>query len=128
MTEIPEPWASAMVKQHLTDPRYRDERPSLGQLAEAANLHTTTVSRMVHGKTAPSQARVQAVADALHVDPVEVSRWVRQARSVSTPYVMPAEVHQLTEREQQAITELIRSMAAAIEELMGNAQHPAPHR
>jgi len=113
--EIPEPWASAMVAQNLTDSRYADDQASIGRLAAEAGLHKTTVSRMIRGDVDSSPANVQAVADALHVDVVEVSRWVKQARSVTKPYDIPPEVHQLDEREQRALTELIRAMAAAKE-------------
>lgn len=125
VTSIPEPWASAMVKVGLTDPRYADARPSINRLAERANLHPTTVSRMVHGTRTSQTANVEAVADALRVDVVEVSRWVNRARSVSKPYQVPAEVNRLSDREQRALSELILAMAAS-KELMGNAQHPAP--
>lgn len=111
MNQLPEPWATALVTAGYTDPRYRDDRPSLGALAEAAGLHTTTVSRMVHGRGNAKHENVVAVAEALRVDVVEVSSWVRQARTEEAPYEFPSEVHLLSRREQDAITELIRAMA-----------------
>jgi hypothetical protein len=115
MSTIPEPWKSAMVRAGMTDPRYRDPRPSFGQVAGAANLHTTTVSRMVYGTAASSPGVIASVAKVLGVDPVVVSQWAHRARSVTAPYQVPDEVHQLDEREQRALTELIRAMAAAKE-------------
>ncbi|WP_043497274.1 helix-turn-helix domain-containing protein [Georgenia sp. SUBG003] len=87
----------------------------MGRLAEAAGLHTTTVSRIIFGvgSRTPSPANVQAIADALGVDVVKVSGWVNQARTVREPYRVPDEVHLLTDRQQKAVTELIRSMAEA---------------
>lgn len=120
MSQIPEPWASALVRAGFTDPRYSDDRPSLGALAEAAGVHTTTVSRMVHGRGKPKHENVEAVAAALRVDVVKVSEWVRQARTEVEPYRMPAEVNLLTRREQAAITELIRAMAEARREGEGS--------
>jgi len=120
MSQIPEPWASALVRAGFTDPRYSDDRPSLGALAEAAGVHTTTVSRMVHGRGKPKHENVEAVAAALRVDVVEVSEWARQARTEAEPYRMPAEVNLLTRREQAAITELIRAMAEARREGEGS--------
>src|SRR5690625_5188031 len=120
MSQIPEPWASALVRAGFTDPRYSDDRPSLGALAEAAGVHTTTVSRMVHGRGKPKHENVEAVAAALRVDVVKVSEWARQARTEAEPYRMPAEVNLLTRREQAAITELIRAMAEARREGEGS--------
>lgn len=111
MSQIPEPWATAIVRAGFTDPRFSDDRPSLGALADKAGIHTTTVSRMVNGVGTARQRNVAAVADALGVDVVTVSAWVRQARSESEPYEAPEEVNLLTRREQEALTELIRAIA-----------------
>lgn len=122
MSQIPEPWATAMVRAGMTDPRYYEPRPSMGRLAEAAGVHTTTVSRMVHGLKRPDPANVAAVAAALRLSPVEVSGWVNQARSVQAEYVPPAEVNLLTRREQDALSELIRSIAATREQVTGDGR------
>lgn len=123
---IPEPWASAMIAARLTDSRYAHDVPSLGRLAEESGVHTTTVSDLVYGRKKPKHATVVAVAQALGVDVVEVSRWSDHVRSVREPYRPPVEVNQLTDREQDALTLLIKAMAAARKEAVGNAQHPAP--
>lgn len=111
-SDIPEPWSSALVAARLTDPRYADDRPSLSRLAEVAGIHPTTVSRMVKGSHRANPANVALVAAALGRNVVEVSEWVRQARTVREPYQVPSEVNLLTDREQSAISELIRSIAA----------------
>lgn len=119
MNQIPEPWDAAIIQAGFTDPRYKDARPSMGALATAAGLHTTTVSRMVHGKGSPDPANVAAVAGALRVDVVVVSRWVDQARSQTEPYTPPPEADLLSRRQQEAVTELIRSIAARDEKAGG---------
>lgn len=128
MTTTPqEPWASALVNARFVDPRYADEdRPSLSRLAEAAKLHPTTVSKMVRGVGRAKVENVAAVAAALNVDVREVFRWVKQARSQAEPYQMPAEVDLLTEREQEAISELIRAMAAGRREAGEEHERSAP--
>jgi len=122
MSQVPEPWASAMVKVGFTDPRYDDPRPSMSRLAEAAGLHTTTVSRMVRETKQPDPENVAHVAKALRQDVREVSEWVRQAGTVAREYRVPAEVNLLTQREQDAISELIRAIAATREAVVGNAE------
>src|SRR5699024_11778125 len=104
-----------------TDPRYREDRPSFSRLAEAAGLHTTTVSRLVRGVGKPKPGVVEAVAAALGVDVRFVSEWAQQVRSETRPYEPPAEVNLLTRREQDAVTELIRAIAAR-EERTGEPQ------
>lgn len=126
-TTVPEPWASALVRAQFTDPRYADDRPSLSQLAEAARLHPTTVSKMIRGVGRAKVENVAAVADALGVDVVEVSGWVKQARSRAKPYSVPTEVDLLTEREQDALSELIRAIAAGRREDGGEHARSAPN-
>jgi DNA-binding transcriptional regulator YdaS (Cro superfamily) len=111
--ELPRWWAEALVGAGFVDPRYEHDVPSISRLAEEAGLHTTTVSRMIFGRATASARNVEAVANALGLSVVKVSGWVDQARTVPSPYQVPDEVHLLTERQQKALTELIRSMAAA---------------
>lgn len=105
-------WTEAIIRAGYTDPRYREDRPSFSRLAEAAGLHTTTVSRLVRGVGKPKPGVVEAVAAALGVDVRFVSEWAQQVRSETRPYEPPAEVNLLTRREQDAVTELIRAIAA----------------
>lgn len=107
-----EQWTEAIIRAGYTDPRYKEDRPSFSRLAEAAGLHTTTVSRLVNGVGTPKPGVVEAVAKALRVDVRFVAEWAHQVRTESKPYEPPAEVNLLTRREQDAITELIRSIAA----------------
>lgn len=112
MTELPEPWASALVKAGFTDRRHTDDRPSMGSLAAAIGVHGTTVSNMVHGRRVTDPATIAATAEALGVDVRIVASWVSQSRTVREPYRVPPEVNSLTKREQDGISELIRAMAA----------------
>lgn len=114
-------WTEAIIRAGYTDPRYREDRPSFSRLAEAAGLHTTTVSRLVRGVGKPKPGVVEAVAAALGVDVRFVSEWAQQVRSETRPYEPPAEVNLLTRREQDAVTELIRAIAAR-EERTGEPQ------
>src|SRR5699024_780425 len=121
-------WTEAIIRAGYTDPRYREDRPSFSRLAEAAGLHTTTVSRLVRGVGKPKPGVVEAVAAALGVDVRFVAEWVQQARTESRPYEPPAEVNLLTRREQDAVTELIRAIAAREErtdEPQGTTSDPA---
>lgn len=112
--DIPEPWHSAMLDAGLIDGRTRrNPRPSYRALATAVGVSTTTITRMVAGDVDTGSETVAAVARRLGRTPVEVSQWVNQARSVVSDWTPPAAVHELTEREQRALTELIMSMAAA---------------
>lgn len=128
MNEIPEPWASAMVESGFVDGRVRTgpARPSTRSLASASGVHATTIARMIAGEVETDHQNVVRVAKALRLSPVTVSQWVGQARTERAPWEPPASVHQLTRREQSALSELINAMAAAREEVVGNAEHPAP--
>lgn len=126
MSNIPEPWATAMIEAGFKDPRYADDRPSLGALADAAGIHTTTVSRMVHKTGAAKTQNVAAVARALRKDVVEVSAWVRQARTETEPYTAPPEADLLNRRERAALDELIRAVTETRREGGGHGRRPAP--
>ena len=121
MSNIPEPWATAIIKAGYKDPRYAEPTPSLRALAEEAGLHTTTVSKMVRGVGVAKVENVAAVAEKLGVDVRTVSDWVKQARAVSEPYVAPAEADLLTQRERDALTELIRAVTESRRSGDGNA-------
>lgn len=104
------PWVAAMVRAKATDPR--NGRPSWNRLAELAGVSTSTITLMVEGRRKTSLETVRKVADALRVSPSEVGKWLGREQDVR-PWDVPAEVELLTERQQKALTELIRAIAAA---------------
>lgn len=110
MSDIPEPWASAMVAKGFTDRRTNVPRPSARALADQAGIHPTTVLAMVRGTLSDTRS-VQAVAGALGLDPETVSGWIDPLRLVADPWVPPSEVNLLDRRQRDALTELIRAMA-----------------
>lgn len=94
-------------------------------LNEPRPTHTSTISAMINGtrKRPPSQTLVDAVAQALGEDPRTVAAWVGLRRTVREPYRAPDVASLFTQRQQNAITELI---AAFAEELVGDDRKPAP--
>ena len=62
MSDLPEPWATWATKAGV--------RPSRNGIGEAAGVPTSTVSRLLKGRT--TAATVKAVSDALRVGPKEV--------------------------------------------------------
>lgn len=103
------PWAAAMMRVKATDPR--NGRPSWNRLAELAGVSTSTITLMAGGKRRTSLDTVRKVAEALRVAPEDVLEWIGRGQQVR-PYEVPAEVDLLTERQQKALTELIRAIAA----------------
>jgi len=109
----------------VVDQRGSDGRPSMRQLAERAEVTTTTVTKMIFGERRTDPETVATVAEILGVNPVEVSEWAHQARTVRASYRVPSEVHLLSGREQAAISELIRAIA---EEREGRGRDAAASR
>lgn len=111
MTEIPEPWYTALVEAGFVDQHAgREElRPSRRALATALGLGTTTVSRMISGQTIPKPATRRAVANALHVSVDKIDSWLG-VESRRTPFKIPPDVDAdlLDVREQNAVIEMIR--------------------
>lgn len=103
------PWAVAMIRVSAIDPR--NGRPSWNRLAEMADVSTSTVTKMVGGTRKPSVSTVQKVADALRVDASDVWEWIGRGSEGIRTYHVPDEVHLLTPRQQNALTELIRATA-----------------
>ena len=102
---------------------------SLTRLAEVAGLSQTTVTRTVHRDHTPGDSTITALAKALRVPAKEIYKLTHGQEIQSRPWEPPAEVHRLSKRSQDAVTEIIRAMAAEQaqgEEVMGNAEHPAP--
>ena len=118
--QTPQQWQDLMDKAGLS---------SIRRLAERAGMSQTTASRTVHGDHLPSDETVDAMAKALRVPAKEIYKLTHGQEIQSRPWEPPAEVQRLTKREQDAVTEMIRAMAAGREEqkdVMGNAEQPAP--
>ncbi|WP_159622711.1 helix-turn-helix domain-containing protein [Ruania rhizosphaerae] len=114
------PWVEPMIRAKATDPR--NGRPSWNRLAELADVSTTTITQMVEGKRRTSPQTIGKIADALHVDPERVSEWIGRDQPVRRAWEPPGEVNLLTARQQKALAELIRAMAAPErEEVVGHA-------
>lgn len=105
--EIPEPWASRLVAKGYTDPRFRDDRPSMSALAADVGIHPSTVSSTINGRRAASAETVAALASALGDD---VAGWLGVA--VHGTWHPPAAANLLTPRQRRALEELIVSMTA----------------
>lgn len=118
-TEIPEPWSSAMTKAGFLDPRYGN--PSLRRLADAAGVHPTTVSSLILKGKVISARNMRSVSTALGVELGDMTRWVTGERR--EPYQPPAEADQMTERQRNAVTELILAFIGT-----GKEREPVPHR
>lgn len=122
--DVPEPWATWLIDAGMTSPNARRQIPSARRLAERVGSHTTTLMNMMHGVADTDPATVAAVAEALGVDVVKVSRQVGQSRTERSPWVPPFEANLLSRRQQLALSELIRAMAA--EEREDDAEQSAP--
>ncbi len=119
------PWVEAMENVGAVDPR--NGRVSWNQLASKAGITTSALTRLATGKTTAKPSTVRAVAEALRVRPEVVSSWISAGREVRGPYVPPDEAHLLTDRQRDALTELIRSMVADEQKAgEGHADRPAP--
>jgi len=118
------PWVEAMERAGAVDPR--NGRASWNQLAERAGVSTSAITNMVSGKTKAKPATVQKVAVALRVKPERVSEWIGATAPVGGPYVPVPEAALLSSREREALDLLIRAIARGREDVMGNAEHPAP--
>jgi hypothetical protein len=80
------------------------------KLAETAGVHTSTVSSLILKGKVLSARNMRAVATALGVELGDMTRWVTGERT--EPYQPPAEANQMTERQRNAVTELILSFMA----------------
>lgn len=116
--DVPEPWASRMMRAGLTDPR--NGRPSMTKLAEAAGTHPSTVGAMMYGTRKTSQDVIDRVAAALWPGVADAARrrrevreWVGQALETASPFEPHPDADLLTMKERQAVNELIRLLAAS---------------
>lgn len=111
-TDVPEPWASAMIRTGLVDPR--NGRPSMSRLAAAVESHPSTISAMMSGSRRSRADLLERVAAALQMsDRVdEVYAWAGMARETNSPFVPHADAELLTADERKIINELIKVMVA----------------
>lgn len=124
--ETQEPWASAMIAAGAVDTRRRADVPSWTRLGEMAGVHTTTLTKMVAGKSKPTVETVEKIATALKVEPEVVSGWLGFEMPVRTPYEPPSEGALLTDRQRDALSEVIRSIAVEQRAGEGHEQRSAP--
>lgn len=117
--DVPPPWADAMIRARLVDPR--NGRPSMSRLAEAAQTHASTISAMMYGTRQTSPEVVERVVDALfaheadsHRRRREVNGWIGRALSEdAAPFVPHPDAALLSPVEQKAVNEMIRLLAAS---------------
>lgn len=100
---------------------------SLRRLSELAGLAHTGATRVVHGDTLPNPETVTALASALRVPESTIYKLTHGKDITTREWAPPAEVQRLSKREQDALTEMIRAMAASHEreDVTGN-DNPAP--
>lgn len=103
---------------------------SLTRLADKAGLSQTTVSRTAHGDHTPGADTITALAATLSVPESTIYKLTHGRDIASRPWSPPAEVQRLSKREQDALTEMIRAMAAGREEQEEVGRHgdAAPNR
>lgn len=110
MSKQPSSWDEALVAAGFTDPR--NGRPSVNQLAIAAEIPQSTIAAAVAGRRVPKPETVERIASALGVDVRVVSGWVGQRRTERAPYKPPQEADLLTDRQRRAVDEIIRAIVA----------------
>lgn len=112
MNEVREPWATALIKAGFVDGRGHGQNPSWTALGRASGIHTSTLTAMASGSRRTTAETVEAVAEALRVDVLEVSKWVGAARSEREPYRLPDGANLLTEQERKAVSQIITLLTA----------------
>lgn len=108
--DVPEPWASAMQKAGMVDPR--NARPSWSRLAHEVGVHTSTIIAMADGTRATDLATVHGVAQQLRVPVSTIAKWIGDSRTFGEPYEPPAESMLLSQGEKDALTNLIKQIVA----------------
>lgn len=109
--DVPEPWASAMIRAGVTDPR-NDKRPSMNQLAQLTGVHTSTITSMVWGERDTDQGTLDRVAEVLRIKPSLVAEWAGRARDEETPYEPPAVASLMTQDQRNIVDSVIRQFTA----------------
>lgn len=112
-TEIPAKWASLLLKAGYEDPRYAGVA-SMRQLSYKIDVNTTTISKLMTKGEVLSDELMQKIADALNV-PVE-ELYGLATGVVARPMTLPAGTEKLTEREKNALAEIVRTLVSLKEE------------
>ena len=109
------PWASALRRANLVDPRHG--RPSWSALARAVGRHTSTITAMVRGERKTEYEAIKAVAEALRVSPQDVADWIAIEQYDPSKYELPRD--DFDERweqvKQSALYEALKSLGAVDE-------------
>ncbi len=109
-SNVPEPWASAMEAVGAVNPQ--TGRASLNALSHRADVHTTTLSNLVQGRThSPDLETIKRIAQALRKPTRVVANWVGINWVENKPYVPPKEADLLDQSERDTLDKLIRHMA-----------------
>lgn len=106
LDEIPEPWRGAMEAAGTY---------SIRDLARKANLGTSTVSKLIYGRSSTSERTMQAVADSLRVEVPTIREWASAARGEAGPFSLPPEANRLSRRQRAAVIEVVRAMLEPVE-------------
>lgn len=85
---------------------------SLRELAVRADISTSATSRVVHSDSVPGDETVAALAAALHAPESTIYELTHGQGITPRTWSPPTEVQRLSRREQEALTEMIRAMAA----------------
>ncbi len=101
--QTPQQWQELMEKAGLS---------SIRRLAERAGMSQSTASRTVHGDHTPGDETINALAKALRVPAKEIYKLTHGQEIQPRAWEPPTEVHRLSKRTQDALTELIRAVAA----------------
>lgn len=83
---------------------------SISALARSSGVSVETARRLVYGTRAkPTEETIRKIADALRESPAKVGEWVGLVLAEEKfPYTPPAEADMLTQRERDAVDEIIR--------------------
>lgn len=106
-TDVPEPWASAMIEAGCIDPRRKDAVASLNALGRRVGLSTETVRRLIRGDGEPEPDTLERIAGVLGPDAYE---WAERAKAARHTWAAPPEAAFLTDDEGRTLTRLIRQM------------------
>lgn len=122
MSEIPSKWSDLLIKAGFTD--RRNGAPSLRRLGDAAGVNVSTVSRLVIKGMGLTDANMQKIADALRVSVDEV--YGLTSGVTAKPMTLPLGTEKLTEREKNAVAEIIRSLVNSKE--LGSGEDDDPEK